>query len=197
MAVPLPQLFRFALALVLYLSPNLVTMSDDPTQRTGRGMLTLAWIAALGLATVFFSGVLERRENPNQRVESSVNAGVAEVRLERNRYGHYVATGTINGNAVQLMLDTGATAVAIPGAMAADLGLERGREIMVDTANGRASAYLTTLREVRLGSIVMREVPATITPGMDGDEVLLGMSFLKHLELIQRGRELTLRQVPQ
>jgi aspartyl protease family protein len=182
--------------LLIEFPARLLTMSEDNTRRTGRGMLTLAWIGGLGLATYFFSGALERRENPNQRVDSSITSGVAEVRLTRNPYGHYVATGRINAVEVQLMLDTGATAVAIPGAMAADLGLERGREIIVDTANGRAMAYLTTLREVRLGDIVMRDVAATITPGMEGNEVLLGMSFLKHLELVQRGRELTLRQLP-
>jgi len=43
---------------------------------------------------------------------------------------------------------------------------------------------------VRLGSIVLRDVRATILPGMTGDEVLLGMSFLKHLKLEQQGESL-------
>ncbi|MFO1350766.1 MAG: hypothetical protein U1F68_08865 [Gammaproteobacteria bacterium] len=49
--------------------------------------------------------------------------------------------------------------------------------------------------EIRLGAIVQREVHASINPNTDDDTVLLGMSFMKHLELIQRGDELTLRQL--
>ena len=53
------------------------------------------------------------------------------------------------------------------------------------TANGRIEVYSTLLREVNLGGI---------NPHMPGDEVLLGMSFLKHLDFSQRSDQLLLRQ---
>jgi aspartyl protease family protein len=40
----------------------------------------------------------------------------------------------------------------------------------------------------------LQQVRASINPNMQGNEVLLGMSFLKHLEFTQRGDSLTLRQ---
>jgi len=170
-------------------------VSEDLAQRTGRGMLVIAWVGALAAGTYLFSGAVERRENPNSEVRTSTTSGVSEVRLASNRGGHYVATGSINGREVKLMLDTGATTVAVSAELAEQLDLTRGMEIELSTANGMSRGYLTTLREVRLGEIVLRDVQATIAPGMDGEEVLLGMSFLKDLELIQRGREMTLRQI--
>ena len=113
--------------------------------------------------------------------------------MSQNRYGHYVVNGHINGTEVGFFLDTGATSVAIPGNIATKLGLKRGGQVSVQTANGLAAAYLTRLEEVRLGPIVQRNVRALIQPSMEGD-ILLGMSFLRELEMVQRDRNLILRQ---
>jgi aspartyl protease family protein len=63
----------------------------------------------------------------------------------------------------------------------------------VNTANGRATGYRTRLDELTLGEIRLHNVRALITSGMDGDEVLLGMSALKQLEFTQRAGTLVLR----
>jgi len=110
--------------------------------------------------------------------------------------GHYLANGEINGRPVTFLLDTGATDISIPALLAKDLGLERGAARRYQTANGTITTYGTRLETVRLGGIVRRQVRAHINPGMRQGEVLLGMSFLKHLEMVQRGNQLTLRQYP-
>ena len=127
-------------------------------------------------------------------MHSAVVDGGTQIVLERNRYGHYNVSGRINNQPVEFMLDTGATLVAIPAKLADRLGLVRGAPTQVKTANGTAIAYATRLASVRLGDIELRDVRAHISPGMDGDEVLLGMSVLKKLEFSQRGTSLTLRQ---
>ena len=168
--------------------------STNP-QTIGRGMTFLAWGLVLGLLTFLFEGFLQDRANPNREVRSAVSSdGAVEVKLRRNRAGHYVANGGINGREVVFLVDTGATDVAVPGDLEHRLGLDRGRPIASRTANGMAVAYTTRLDTVELGGIRLRDIRATILPGMDGDQVLLGMSFLKRLELIQRGNELTLRR---
>lgn len=162
--------------------------------RTGKVMIFAAWIGAALLLTWLFAGVLHRQENPNQAVETSRNGKTVEVRLTRNRMGHYVATGSINGRSVEFFLDTGATNVAIAEPLARELDLKRGVPAHTQTANGTIVTYETVLDRVELGGITLRNVTASINPGMSGDDVLLGMSFLKQLELIQRGDELILRQ---
>ena len=91
-------------------------------------------------------------------------------------------------------MDTGATRVSIPAGVAARLGLTRGRPGRASTANGTIVVYATVLDRVTLGNLAMEGVHADINPHMQGDTVLLGMSFMKHLEMTQRGDRLTLRQ---
>ena len=105
-----------------------------------------------------------------------------------------MAGGTINGEDVTFLLDTGATQVAVPIEVAQRLGLQAGAAIIISTANGRATAHRTRLQRLQLGDIVLTDVDALIAPGMGGDDVLLGMSALKQLEFTQRGGTLLLRQ---
>lgn len=161
---------------------------------TGKLMIFAAWIGAALLLTWHFAGELNRRENPNQAVQTARTAEGVEVRLARNPMGHYVATGRINGREVRFFLDTGATHVALSDSLARELELAQGAASRTRTANGIITTYQTVLDRVEVGGIRIRNVTASINPRMTGDEVLLGMSFLKHLELIQRGDELLLRQ---
>lgn len=169
-----------------------MTQQDMP-QRTGKLFAWLAWIIGLALLYWLFDDMLQQQFNPNQNVQSSRDGGAIEVVLEQNRAGHYVATGAINNHRALFLLDTGATQVAIPQNLATEMGLPRGAQVMVNTANGRATAYRTQLDTLQLGDIVLRDVPATIVPGMSGEQILLGMSALKQVEFSQRGNMLTIR----
>ncbi len=159
-------------------------------------MIIAAWVLLLLLLTLFFGQVLEQRENPNALPGGSISEqGVREVTLERNAQGHYVASGMINGYPVVFLLDTGATDVAVSEELANRLGLEKRGGAFSRTANGVVAVWQTVLDRVTLGVIEMRNVRATILPELKpANQVLLGMSFLKKLELIQRDGVLTLRQ---
>ncbi len=163
-------------------------------RRIGLTMQALAWFSFILLGVFFFSDLLERQYNPNRNVETRAAADLVEVRLQRNRYGHYVTAGEINGRPVTFLLDTGATGVAVPVAQAQRQQLQRGRPLVTRTANGTVTAYATVLDSVSVGGIELGGVGATIAPGLGGEEVLLGMSFLKHIEFTQRGDTLILRQ---
>lgn len=170
--------------------------SEQPeVQRTGRFMMILAWVGGMGLLTLLFQDVLESRFNPNRQPQVQLAAdGTREVVLERNPQGHYVATGAINGLPATFLLDTGATDVAVPEALARRIGLERIGGGISQTANGPVAVWHTRLDEVRLGAITLRDVRAVILPSMQGsDPVLLGMSFLKQVEFSQRDGQLSLR----
>ncbi|MBF8270202.1 MAG: putative aspartyl protease [Gammaproteobacteria bacterium] len=168
--------------------------SGNYSQRVGKTMIIMAWIVLLGLLSWLFSIYLERQHNPNEQVLGYSSNGVQEVILERNRYGHYVATGSINGQSVTFMLDTGATIVDIPDNLASTLSLVRGPSFEAMTANGVISVYSTILDEVQLGGIRLTGVRASINPSRQEDDVLLGMSFLRQLDFSQQGDRLTLRQ---
>jgi aspartyl protease family protein len=173
-------------------------MSANEQKKMGTGMYVLAWLAFGGLLVFYFQDLLEDQHNPNQQTSTSyAEEGVREVSLQRNKYGHYVTAGKINGLDVVFMLDTGATGVAIPAAVAAKLKIKRGQRYMTQTANGTAAAYATRLDRVSVGDIELTNIAAGISPGLQSQEILLGMSFLKQIEFTQRGDILILRQYHQ
>ena len=168
-----------------------------PGRSIGKGMLIVSFSLGLMALTIFFNGVLQSQSNPNSEPEfSETDNGIKEVVLQRNRQGHYVANGTINGVPVTFLLDTGATDVAIPAAIARKAGLNQGYISQAATANGIIQVYSTILDELQLGNIRLHDIKASITPSMGGETILLGMSALKQIEFMQRGSNLTLRQIP-
>jgi aspartyl protease family protein len=157
--------------------------------RGGFGMQVIGWLMAVGLVTWLFHDYLDRDANPN-RVPSVTASG--EVVLKRNRAGHFTANGTINGEPVQFIVDTGATQIAIPARLAERLKLKRGMPVDLLTAAGPARGYSTRLQSVTLATIEAKDLAAVVAEGMQPEIVLLGMNFLRRLELIQRGDELIL-----
>ena len=169
--------------------------NPEPNNEIGKWMVYASWILFLALLTVVFNNYLEKQYNPNEKVQQSVDPdGTYEVSLTRNRFGHYVTSGSINGQPVTFLLDTGATNISIPEPVARRLGLKRGAPISVSTANGMITVYNIVLDRVAIGPLEIRALRGGINPHMDGDEILLGMNFLKHLELIQRGDQLILKK---
>ncbi len=161
-------------------------------------MLIGGWVLGLLLLALVFNQLLEQGRNPNRNPTGAVDeAGVREVRLARSRGGHYLAVGQINDQPVEFLLDTGASDVSVPETIARRLGLKRGTPLTYNTANGPITAYHTRLPDLAIGNIVLRDVRASINPHMDGETILLGMSFLRHLEFTQRGDTLIIRQYPQ
>ncbi len=164
------------------------------TQQTGNQMMYIAWIIGIALLVWIIGGWEENQYNPNKNPDSINNANSTEVVLEGNRYGHYIVDGYINQKPVTFLVDTGATAVAIPGQLQQELGLESGHSHQSITANGTALGYFTRIETLKIGEIELYDVKASILPNMDGEEILLGMSVLKQLEFTQRGNQLRLRQ---
>ena len=166
-------------------------------KRLGTGMFVLGWLGFLALIGFWFNDELGQQNNPNQSLSTRYSEGTREVVLQRNRFGHYVTSGRINGREVTFMLDTGATTVAVPSDIASRLDLPVGRRFMTQTANGTAPAFATTLDSVSIDGITLENVEAAVTPGLKTGEILLGMSFLQNIEFTQRGDSLILRQYVQ
>jgi len=98
--------------------------------------------------------------------------------------GHFVTSGTINGRAVQFMVDTGATTVAMSQAEALRLGLDlkNANPGTTLTANGPVTVQLITLTSVRVGGVQVANVAATVLPAAM-PYVLLGNSFLTRFQM--------------
>lgn len=168
--------------------------SIEPRNKLSSMMVSLAWIGFLAMLVIGFDRFLDKQANPNERPDVIyASDGAAEVVLQQNRQGHYIADGKLNGHWSTFLLDTGATNISIPREVAIEMGLAEGEAERTRTANGDITVYRVRLESVKLGAIELKNVKAHVNPHMSEKVVLLGMSFLKHVEMSQRGKQLVLR----
>lgn len=109
----------------------------------------------------------------------------AELVLSRDDNGRFVVDAEINGTRVRMLADTGASVIALGEEVAESVGIDTDAldyNEAVTTANGTAQAASVDLDEVRVGSIVRRDVKAVVTRGLTG--ALLGMSFFNTLSKV-------------
>lgn len=124
------------------------------------------------------------------RIASSSNASVT---LQANRGGHFVAQGQINGSAVAMLVDTGATMIALSASEAARIGINyrNGQVGRVNTANGPVSVYRIILDSVKIGDLELTQVAAVVQEtGLPF--ALLGMSFLSRTDMHNEGQKMIL-----
>lgn len=115
------------------------------------------------------------------------------VTLAADPQGHFFTEGAVNGSPVRFLVDTGATAVALPASEARRLGVDyrKGRPGFTNTAGGVVQTFRVRFDRVRLGDIELSGVDGVVIErGLD--IALLGMSFLNRLEMKREGQTMTL-----
>lgn len=161
---------------------------DIPVPPISRWLIGLSAVALLAVLTALFDSAAPGR----RAVQRELGQGDGQALiLQRQRNGHYLASGAINGVAVDFLVDTGATDVAVPQQLARELGLEFGPQVTVLTAAGPVPAWMTRLDRVSVGQLAVENVRGTITRA-PLQQVLLGMSFLRHFRLSQQGDQLVI-----
>ncbi len=145
------------------------------------------WLILAG--AIYF--LADNIQNPN-KIYSLGSSNV--VVLKRGLDGHYRSEALINGTKVNVLVDTGATGVAISQSIADKLNLRSTDAIRTNTANGDSIGYIVRLNSVQLGGVRANNVSAMIAPGLDGD-ILLGMSFLGRMDIRLYKGEMTITQV--
>ena len=110
--------------------------------------------------------------------------GLGRTEIMAGRSGHYQAKVEIDGRQLDMLVDTGATIVALSNEDAGRIGVHPSQSdytVPMSTANGVAKAARVRLREVRVGQVSAHDVEAVVMPAGLLRESLLGMSFLKQL----------------
>ena len=117
------------------------------------------------------------------------------VSILRNGSGQYVTRGTINGQSVRLLVDTGANIVALNSSIAASLGLDvsQGKRVNVSTASGISESRLITLDVLQVGNIKVSNVQAAVIDGNYPEDILLGMTFLQNVDISESGGVMQLK----
>ncbi|MBX5161186.1 TIGR02281 family clan AA aspartic protease [Rhizobium sp. NZLR8] len=151
-------------------------------------ILTLATVylyrqEALGVGNRLLAGLV-----PGRAVVVTTSEGGQEIILHKLLNGHFEADVAVNGQTIQMLVDTGASMVALSREDAERIGIDLSRltySMTIMTANGRGRAAPVTLEQVAIGPIVRDSVAASVAEDGRLDQSLLGMSFLETLGSLQ------------
>ena len=119
--------------------------------------------------------------------------GGKQIVLTAQSGGHFHANGTINGQSVRFMVDTGATMVVMDKYEAERLGIDykSGRRGISRTANGEVAVYAAKLASVRIGYVQVHDVDAIVSQA-PMPYILLGNSFLTRFQMKRENDIMTL-----
>jgi aspartyl protease family protein len=121
---------------------------------------------------------------------------VTQTILTADAQGHFIAAARINGVPVRALIDTGATFVSLNVADAQRMGVNylQGKRGVTQTANGPATVYLVNLAHVQVGNIAFSNVTGSVAVNATAQQtpVLIGMSFLRLVEMRRAGGTMTL-----
>lgn len=120
--------------------------------------------------------------------KSAVPAGSRQFSIAADYRGHFTVHPMVRNTRLRMLVDTGASLVALTDADARSLGLRltpADYRIRISTANGVIAAASVHLDELTLGEITVRRVEAVVMPAGALETSLLGMSFLKRLSAFE------------
>lgn len=108
--------------------------------------------------------------------------------------GHYFLEGEVNTHGLTFVIDTGATTVTLPRAIAKTASLVCNDKVMMQTANGLSQGCTTTITELKLGkgNLVLKNVTAVISPKLS--QPLLGMNVLQNFNIEQKDKEMQISE---
>ncbi len=122
----------------------------------------------------------------------------SQTTLRANASGQFFVTARVNDVPFPAVIDTGATAVVMNSEDAQRLGIDylQGRRIVAQTASGPQTAYLVKFASVQVGDILLTDVVGSVLE-VRKDElpiVLIGMSFLRKVEMRRAGETMLLQR---
>ncbi len=128
---------------------------------------------------------------------SFTRAQVGRETVYADERGMFHSVGSINGQTVRFLIDTGATFVAMNKSQAKQLGIRYridGEPARASTASGYVRGYLLRLNSVVLGGLKLSNVDAMVIDGDHPGPILLGMSFLSKLKVETSGKVMQIEQ---
>jgi aspartyl protease family protein len=115
---------------------------------------------------------------------SDASALAASVEIAADQRGHFFTTAEIDHTKLKVLVDTGASYVALSYEDAEEAGLSPKMltfDVPILTANGPTEAARVMLDRVQIGNVLVRDVEGIVLPKGAHDITLLGMSFLNKL----------------
>lgn len=180
----------------LFPGKAVVVINNGRPRTISQGVQTVEGVKLLAVendtAVLEFDGA-RHRLGMGQHVFSS--AAAETINLRADSRGQFLTTGSLNGTRMTFLVDTGATLISMGPADAERAGIDyrKGQAAVSNTANGQARIWLVRLDSVKIGAITLNGVDAAVHEH-NMPLVLLGMSFLRHMDMQRNGDILALKK---
>ncbi len=145
------------------------------------------WFFIAAILYAVISGLLQ---NGPLHVTMDTDATGSLV-IQRHRDGHFYVEAQLNGQPATLLIDTGASTLAISEELADAAGLTRCRPQQSHTANGITNTCIASLDHLQIGPFALQKVQTSVLPRLSG-QGLLGMNVLHQFRMEQEGETLRL-----
>ncbi|RFP08190.1 MULTISPECIES: TIGR02281 family clan AA aspartic protease [unclassified Duganella] len=113
--------------------------------------------------------------------------------LRADSAGQFYTNGSINGMNARMLVDTGATHIAMPATDATRFGIDyrKGQPGTASTANGIANVFRVHIERMRIGEVELRNLEAIVQEsGLP--IILLGSNFLDQFSMRRERQEMIL-----
>ena len=167
------------------------------TLRAGQSIGDVRLISADAKAAVIEISGQRQTVGISQRITGNFQVPEKrEVTIPKDALKQYRTVATINGRRVAVIVDTGANTVALSASQASALGVdyESGIPTSVETASGKVDAWVVALDSVDVGGIRVDKVQAAVTDSEFPSTILLGMTYLEHVDIAESNGVLSLKR---
>jgi aspartyl protease family protein len=167
------------------------------TLRAGQSIGDVRLISADAKAAVIEISGQRQTVGISQRITGNFQVPEKrEVTIPKDALKQYRTVATINGRRVAVIVDTGANTVALSASQASALGVdyESGIPTSVETASGKVDAWVVSLDSVDVGGIRVDKVQAAVTDSDFPSTILLGMTYLEHVDIAESNGVLSLKR---
>ena len=127
---------------------------------------------------------------PSKSEPKTEDSSAETLVIAQGRNGGYFVDGAVNNQFLVFAIDTGATLVTLPQAVATSAGIRCQKMAIMQTGNGTITACTSIIRELKFGPFTVRNVDVMIAPNLS--QPLLGMNVLKRYRVEQDGGEMRL-----
>lgn len=131
-----------------------------------------------------FASMISAGLVPARPQVSTDQSGASIVTIGKSANGHFEADAVVNNQTLRFLIDTGASGIALSSQDAANIGIDMtglAYIVPISTANGQAMAAPTRINELRIGTIIRRNMRALVVKDGALNQSLLGMDFLNSL----------------
>ena len=158
---------------------------DRFTQKTSMLWIGVFWLTVMGVLYLAMSHYSSQRK--------TVVTANGVMTIKKDRDGHFYAPGTVNGQAVMFLIDTGATLTSISDDVARTAKLPQGEPAQFNTAGGMRAGTIVSGITLQVGSFTASNMRVSTGLSLgNSEEALLGQNFLSKFKTAIEDDTLTL-----